>query len=152
VITTIGVTAIIIVVPSTTPVPQHNSYIAATLRYTIRPQALHRRYATRYRSKPSVHKRLILLANLAIIDVALDRFPVPWDWWSNRIANLLIVCPIVLLLMGYDGWSTKKIQPVTLWGGLSLMATEQIIRPFIAHTAAFQSFAAWMQIHARPYV
>lgn len=108
--------------------------------------------AFRYRFKPSVHKRLILLANLTILPAALDRWPVPWAWWGNRMANLLIVCPIVLLLIGYDLWSTKKIQPVTLWGGLSLIAIEQIIRPFVAHTAAFQSFAAWMQIHARPYV
>jgi hypothetical protein len=65
-------------------------------------------FAFRNRFNPAAHKRLILIANLAIVDAALDRWPVPWDWWTNRLANLLVVYPILLLLMLYDWWSTKR--------------------------------------------
>jgi hypothetical protein len=50
-------------------------------------------FAFRNRFNPAAHKRLILIANLAIVDAALDRWPVLWDWWDNRMANLMVVLP-----------------------------------------------------------
>jgi hypothetical protein len=109
-------------------------------------------FAFRNRFNRAAHKRLILIANLTIVDAALDRWPVPWDWWTNRVANLLVVYPILLLLMLYDWWSTKKIQPATLWGAVFLVTMEQVVRPLVSHSAPFQAFAGWMQTHARSFL
>jgi hypothetical protein len=106
-------------------------------------------FAFRNRFHPAAHKRLILLANLAIVDAALDRWPVPVDWWSTRTANLVVVYPVLLLMMIYDWWSTRKIQPATLWGSAFLVLMQQVIRPLVAHSAPFQTFAAWVQTHGR---
>jgi hypothetical protein len=106
-------------------------------------------FAFRNRFNPAAHKRLILIANLAIVDAALDRWPVLWDWWDNRMANLVVVYPILLLLMAYDWWSTRRIQPATLWGSAFVVTMQQVIRPLVSHSEPFQAFAAWMQTHAR---
>jgi hypothetical protein len=58
------------------------------------------------------------------------------------VANLSVVYPILLLLMLYDWWSTKKIQPATLWGAAFLVTMQQVVRPLASHSAPFQSFAA----------
>lgn len=108
-------------------------------------------FAFRNRFKPAAHKRLILIATLALLDAALDRWPIQGDWWTNRMANLVACYPFLLLLVVYDWSSRKKIQSATLWGGVFLVAVQQI-RPLIGHTAAFQTFAAWIQIHGRSFL
>jgi hypothetical protein len=105
-------------------------------------------FAFRNRFNPVVHKRLILIANLAIVDAALDRWPIPVDWWTNRMANRVVVYPILLLMLAYDWWSTRKIQPATLWGSAFVATMQQVVRPQVAHSAAFLAFAGWMQTHA----
>jgi hypothetical protein len=105
-------------------------------------------FAFRNRFNPVAYKRLILIANVAIVDAALDRWPVPVDWWTNRMANLAVVYPMLLLMMAYGWWSTRKIQPATVWGGAFVVTIRQVIRPLVAHSAPFQAFGGWMQTHA----
>jgi hypothetical protein len=105
-------------------------------------------FAFRNRVKPAAHKRLILIANLAIVDAALARWPVPVDWWTNRMAILVVVCPRLLLMMAYGWCSTRKIQPATVWGSAFVVTIRQVVRRLVAHPAPFQGFAGWMQTHA----
>jgi hypothetical protein len=108
-------------------------------------------FAFRERFHPAAHKRLILIATLAILDAAFDRWPVPVPWWDDRITPLLCTYPLLLLLMAYDWWSTGKIQRATLWASAFLVVVQQGRDPF-GHIAAWQSFAAWVYTHARPLV
>ena len=39
-------------------------------------------FAFRDRFNPAVHKRLILIATLAILDAAFDRWPISAAWWG----------------------------------------------------------------------
>jgi hypothetical protein len=103
--------------------------------------------AFRNRFNPVVHKRLILIATFAILDAAFDRWPISAPWWDFRITPLLCCYPLLLLLMGYDWWSTGKVQRVTLWASAFLVVV-QTGRIFIGHTATWQSFAAWVYTHA----
>jgi len=48
--------------------------------------------------------------------------------------------------MGYDWWSTGRIQRVTLWSSVFLLVVQQARHP-ISHTALWQSFAAWVGTH-----
>jgi hypothetical protein len=50
----------------------------------------------------------------------------------------------------YDEWTTGKIQRVTLWASAFLVIVQQVRIP-IGRTAAWQSFAAWVENLARPW-
>jgi hypothetical protein len=73
------------------------------------------------RKKPEAHKRLMLLASIAIIAPAVGRIeilPYPdWlpDWWNWAI-------PFVLPLIGWDLARLKRFHPATLIGVPTLVA------------------------------
>lgn len=99
----------------------------------------------RNRFYPAVHKRLMLFATLAILDAGFDRWPI-FDPYSLPVVNIVCFVPLLLLLMGYDWWSTGRVQRVTLWSSLFLVVVQQA-RHLIGHTVAWQSFAAWVGTH-----
>jgi hypothetical protein len=107
-------------------------------------------FSFRNRRNPVAHKRLILIATLALLDAAYNRWPVPLPWWDDRVTPLLCTYPLLLLLMCYDWWSTGKIQRSTLWASLLLVVVQQG-RDFFGHIAAWQSFATWIYAHARSF-
>lgn len=107
-------------------------------------------FAFRNRFNPAAHKRLILIGTLSILDAAFDRWPIPVAWWDDRVTPLLCTYPLLLLLIVYDRWSTGKIQRATLWGTGFLIVVQQG-RDAIGHTAAWQSFATWVYMHARSF-
>jgi hypothetical protein len=99
----------------------------------------------RSRSDPRSHKRLMLFATLSLLDAGFDRWAV-FDPYSLPLVNLICFTPLVLLIMGYDWWSTGKVQRVTL-GSTVFLVTVQESRHLIGHTAAWQTFATWVQLH-----
>ncbi len=107
-------------------------------------------FAFRNRFNPPVHKRLILIATFSILDAAFDRWPISAPWWDFRVTPLLCCYPLLLLLMGYDRWSTGKVQRATLWASAFLVVV-QTGRIFIGRTAPWQSFATWVQTHVRSF-
>lgn len=102
-------------------------------------------FGYRYRFRPGWHKRLMLFATLSLLDAGFDRWPV-FDPYPLVLVNLICFTPLVLLILGYDWWSTGKLQRLTLWSTLFLVAVQEIRHP-IGRTAAWQSFATWVQIH-----
>jgi hypothetical protein len=77
-----------------------------------------------YRSRPQVHKRLMLLATLTLLWPAWFRFrhyfpavPRPDIWFALVLADLFIVIAIVWELVYY-----KKVHPVLLYVGLFIIA------------------------------
>jgi hypothetical protein len=57
-----------------------------------------------------------------------------------------LVALALLLLIGYDWWSTGTVQRVTIWSTILMTAVQQIRSP-LGQTAAWQSFAAWVAMH-----
>ncbi len=55
---------------------------------------------------------------------------------------------LLLLVLGYDVWSTGKIHRATLWASVFLIVLQQVRIP-IGRTALWQSFATWVQNLAR---
>lgn len=105
-------------------------------------------FACRNRFNPTAHKRLIMIGTLAILDVAIDRWPIHAAWWDDRMTPLVCIYPLLLLLMAYDWWSTGKVQRSSMWASLFLVVVQQGRDPF-GHTAAWQGFAAWVYAHSR---
>lgn len=93
------------------------------------------------RAKPAYHKRLMLLATLAVLTAAVARLP--------GVAPLGIVgffaLTDVLLLAGivHDRLTRGRVHPAFVWGGLFLVVS-QAGRLAIAFTAPWQAFARWV--------
>ena len=107
-------------------------------------------FAFRKRNRPAVHKRLALIGTLSILDAAYDRWPVPVPWWDDRVTPLICTYPVLVLLMAYDWWSTRKVQPVTLWATVFLVVVQQGRDP-LGHTGIWQDFAAWVYLHTQSW-
>ena len=102
-------------------------------------------FGYRNRVQPAVHKRLMLFATLSLLDAGFDRWPV-FDPYSLPIVNLICFTPLLLLMIGYDWWSSGKVQRVTIWSTIFMVVVQQIRHP-LGHTAAWQSLAAWVAMH-----
>jgi len=102
-------------------------------------------FGYRNRLQPAVHKRLMLFATLSLLDAAFDRWHV-FDPYSLPVVNLITFTPLLLMMIGYDWWSTGKVQRVTM-GSATFMVMVQQIRHPLGRTAAWQSFAAWVARH-----
>jgi hypothetical protein len=68
----------------------------------------------------------------------------------HRNAIMAGMCSYIFLLMlaAYDLWSTRKVHRATLWAGAFLIVV-QMIRIPIGKTAAWHTFASWIQSIAR---
>ena len=98
-------------------------------------------WAFRARADSPWHKRLILLATIALMRAALFRWPFAFVF-HNQIRAIVISYVFVLLVVAYDLWSLRRIHHATLWGTL-LLVFVQIARVPIGQTALWHSFARW---------
>ena len=104
-------------------------------------------FAFRARANSSTHKRLILIATIALLIAAIARWPIVFVN-RNPIRAALLSYIFLLALVVYDLWSMRKVHPATLWAGAFLVIVQQIRIP-IGQSAAWHAFATWIQIHAR---
>ncbi len=103
--------------------------------------------AFRARFNPSAHKRYIYVATTALLIAAIARLPLSFG--SRRVLLAALLSNVFLLiLVGYDWWSTRTIQRATLWAGAFLIIVQQVRLP-IGRSTAWHAFAAWVQTHAR---
>jgi hypothetical protein len=102
-------------------------------------------FGYRNRFQAAVHKRLMWFATLSLLDAGFDRWPI-FDPYSLPVVNLICFTPLLLLMIGYDWWSKGKVQRVTIWSTIFMVIVQQIRHP-LGHTAAWQSFAAWVAMH-----
>jgi hypothetical protein len=104
-------------------------------------------FGLKQRRNPPAHKRLMLVATIALLDAAFARWPVGVEWWGLQSAQ--ICCYVLLLvLLGYDLLSTGRFLWVTIGSSLLVVAIQQARGP-IGVSAPWQSFAAWAQSFAR---
>jgi hypothetical protein len=81
--------------------------------------------AVAYRSKPEIHKRLVLLATVALMFAAVSRL-----WFAEAIPIRLTVWYLpVAVAMGYDLITTRRVHPV-YWIGAGVMAAALARVPF----------------------
>ncbi|MGA8223584.1 MAG: hypothetical protein WB780_18185 [Candidatus Acidiferrales bacterium] len=99
----------------------------------------------RNRFQPAVHKRLMWFATMSLLDAGFDRWPI-FDPYSLPVVNVICFGPLLLLLIGYDWWSTGKVLRVTIWSTIFMVIVQQGRHP-LGHTAAWQKFAGWVAMH-----
>jgi hypothetical protein len=104
-------------------------------------------FAFRARFNPPEHKRLIFIATTVLTVAAIARWPLAIVL-GNPPRAMLFSYIFLLILVCYDWWSTRNFHPTTIWASVFVIAVEQITLP-IGKTAAWHSFASWVQSVAR---
>jgi hypothetical protein len=95
-----------------------------------------------FRRQPDVHKRLMLLATIAILPAAVARLPFeilkagPPAFFG--LTDLFIVACVV-----YDLITRRRVHRATVWGGLIIIAS-QPLRLMFGGTHAWLVFANWL--------
>jgi hypothetical protein len=106
--------------------------------------------AFRARFQPAAHKRLIIIATIALLGAAIARWPLAMFHRSPVMIDVFSYI-FLLLLVGYDLWSLRRIHRATLWAGALLIVVHTLRMPF-AGTALWQGFAGWVQrLGTHPY-
>jgi hypothetical protein len=106
-------------------------------------------FAYRMRSAPPAHKRLIVIAHVALTFAAFIRWPVEFLYHNIPAAARAPYCFLLLLVL-HDLWSLRRIHAVTLWASAFLVFVFEV-QFLAAETLAWRSFAAWVRsIGAQP--
>lgn len=94
------------------------------------------------RRRPDVHKRLMLLATIAMTVPALARWQLPVGL-PGPISAMLVSDLFLAAACLFD-WRTRgRVHPVLVWGGL-LYLVSQPLRAMLAHSQAWRDVAALM--------
>jgi hypothetical protein len=95
----------------------------------------------RARRNPQAHKRLVLLATIALLPPALARWMIVYLGLPFPFV-LAVSSLFVLPLVVWDWRTLGRLHPATLWGGLLVIASGPL-RLAIAFTPAWLAFADW---------
>ena len=95
------------------------------------------------RRRSDWHKRLMLLATLGLLTPALARLAVDVLGLKSPPLFFALNDGIVIAWVAWDTVRNRRLHPAFLWGTLFFLAS-QPLRIAIAHTEAWQRFAAWL--------
>ncbi len=93
-----------------------------------------------------MHKRLILIATVAILGAAINRWPYAFMHHGHWIPDLVDYSFLVMLAL-YDWASTGRVQRVTVWASALVIVVDQLKVP-LAMTPLWQGLAGALQ-HAK---
>jgi hypothetical protein len=96
-----------------------------------------------WRHRPETHKRLMLLATIALLDAAIARLPLALVRTYREPAFFALTDLVLLACIVYDIISRRRMHPVYLWGGLLFLVT-QPLRLFVGRTDMWITFAGWL--------
>ena len=94
-----------------------------------------------FRRRPQVHKRLLLLATIALLAPAIARLPHVLSYGPLGFFGLTDV--FIAICFIYDRVVRGRIHPVFFWGGISMVAF-QILRILIGGTSVWLALAGWL--------
>lgn len=97
--------------------------------------------AIAWRNRPDIHKRLMLLGSLSLLNPAIARIPVLRD--GGFLVFIGVNVLIILGCVAIDTYRNRRLHPAFGWGG-GLMILSFPLRGLLANTEAWQRFAAWL--------
>jgi hypothetical protein len=105
----------------------------------------------RTRRKPDAHKRLILIATIALTQAALGRFP--WSKLGSTPAagSALAMGVLLLLVVAYDLVALRRVHRSTMWGAPLAFVVAVLAVP-IGMTPPWHSFAQFLGRYVAPHV
>jgi hypothetical protein len=109
--------------------------------FAIQPFAVLVALAVLWRERAEMHKRLMVLASVCIVEAATARLPMAM---AGAPFSFFVGGDLVILAgMAYDQLSRGRIHKVWIWGGAAVVAT-QIGKLLISQTAPWLGFAHWV--------
>jgi hypothetical protein len=96
-----------------------------------------------FRKRPETHKRLMLLASIAMLDAAIARIPGVMAT-GGPLASFGLQDLFVIACIAYDFLSRRRIHPAYLFGGLFMLAA-QPLRIIVAGTPWWLAFGDWLK-------
>jgi uncharacterized membrane protein YozB (DUF420 family) len=103
--------------------------------------------ALHWRADAQSHKRLMVLATVALLGAAFARWPFVWKI-GNPFAYYGLADLFIVALAVWDFRTRGSLHPVTRWGGL-IMILSQPLRLMLSTTPAWLAFAGWLTSLAR---
>lgn len=96
-----------------------------------------------FRKRPEIHKRLMILAMLAVVGPGAHRAVVLIAGHFMRDPHILVIAILLVGCLIYD-WRTRGApHPVVLWGGALLIGL-QLTRQFVGGSSLWQHIASWL--------
>jgi hypothetical protein len=96
--------------------------------------------AIAYRTSAELHKRLMVLATIAILTPAIGRL----GFVGQRpVIALALTNLFVVVAIAYDWRSRGRVQPVYLWGGLAILLSGPL-RILAGRSGAWHALAAYL--------
>lgn len=92
------------------------------------------------RREAQAHKRLMILASITLVAAAVARLPFDFVQEGGVLVFFGLTDLFVLALAAWDFASLRRLHPVTIWGGLLLIASHPI-RLWLGGTEAWARFA-----------
>ena len=96
-----------------------------------------------FRRRVDVHKRLMILATIAILPAATARLPMTFILQAGPLAFFGLADLFIAACALYDWAARGRIHPATVWGGL-LVIVSQPLRLVVGSTPAWIAFATWL--------
>lgn len=96
-----------------------------------------------YRRRPDVHKRLMLLATIAILPAAVARLPFDFMQQLGPLAFFGLPDLFILVCLLYDLLTRGRPHRATVYGGLLIIVSHPL-RFVVGNTQAWLSFAKWL--------
>ncbi len=95
------------------------------------------------RKRRETHKRLMLLASIAMLDAAIARIPGVFTL-GGPLASFGLQDLFVIACIGYDFASRRRVHPAYLFGGLFILAM-QPLRIIVSTTPWWLAFGDWLK-------
>lgn len=96
-----------------------------------------------FRRRPDVHKRLMLLATVAILPAAIARLPFAFIQEVGPLAFFGLADLFIVVCLLYDLYARRSFHRATVWGGL-LIVVSHPLRLVVGGTRVWLSFAEWL--------
>ncbi len=95
-------------------------------------------FAYKLRRNTEAHKRLILIATMALMDAAIGRWQHPAILQRIPPTQDLVMLALLLTLVVFDLFNLRRVSKYTLWGALFVMAV-RLVRVPIGLTPAWHA-------------
>ena len=96
-----------------------------------------------FRRRGDVHKRLMLLATIAILPAAVARLPFAFIQQVGPLAFFGLPDLFIVVCLLYDLVARGRPHRATVWGGLAVVVSHPL-RLLVGNTQGWLSFATWL--------
>ena len=95
-----------------------------------------------FRRRLDVHKRLMLLATIAVMPAAVARLPLEFMRTASLLTAFAVSDLLIVPCLLYDLLTRGRLHRATVAGGL-LIVVSHLLREPVGHTRAWLAFAEW---------